>query len=183
MTSVLKCESHLDRYARPASVMRLTFGIDPGLSGAVAVLADGEFRDVFDMPTVGRGAKGRQTVNAVSLAAALREHVSAEPGASVLAVLEEVSAMPGQGVTSMFRFGQSVGAVEGVLAALRMPLVRVRPQEWKKHAGLSGTAKDVARGLAIDLYPAAPLYRVRDGGRADALLLARWAWQTEQGGK
>lgn len=162
--------------------MRLTFGIDPGLSGAIAVLADGQFCDVFDMPTVGRGAAARQVVNAASLAAAIREHLAAHPGAAVLAVLEDVHAMPGQGVSSMFRFGQSLGAVEGVLAALRVPLCRVQPQTWKKHARLIGSEKDAARGKASELFPAAPLGRVRDQGRADALLMARWGWQTEQGG-
>lgn len=162
------------------NTMRLTFGVDPGLSGAVAVLADGEFCDVFDIPTVGRGVKGKQTVNCGSLAAAFREHLASHPGASVLVALENVHAMPAQGGSSGFRFGESFGAVQGIVATLRLPLVRVEPTTWKTRFRLKGTEKDAARGKACDLFPAAPLARVRDIGRADALLIALWAYQTEQ---
>lgn len=153
---------------------RLTIGIDPGLTGAIAVLADGRLCDVWDMPTVGRGKAARQTVNAAALAASLRDHLSAHPGADVQAVVEDVAARPGQGVTSMFRFGYACGVVSGVLGALSIPVVPVSPRRWKRAYGLLGAHKDASRGRAVDLYPQAPLARKRDHGRAEAILLARW---------
>lgn len=159
--------------------MRLTLGVDPGLTGAVAVLMDGQYHEVLDMPTVGRGKAGRQSVNAAALSQWLRELLALNPGADVVAVVEEVASRPGQGVASMFRFGQSCGVLAGVLAALRIPVVYVTPQRWKRHHGLLGTDKDAARGKASDLYPDAPLARKRDVGRADAILMARWGWNTE----
>lgn len=148
----------------------ICIGIDPGVTGAVAVLRDGiEPIDVIDMPTVGRGAKGRQTVNAAALADFLR------PYADGVAAIEQVSAMPGQGVSSTFRFGESFGAAQGVLAALRIRTLRPTPQTWKRHHTLIGKDKDAARALAIDLFPDASLARKRDVGRADALLIAAWA--------
>lgn len=158
-------------------MMRLTFGIDPGLSGAIAVLVDGRYRDVADMPTVGRGKAGRQTLNCAELASYLRSWRGQYAGADVCAVVEEVASRPGQGVTSMFRFGHSCGAIEGVLATLGIPVCRVTPQTWKRAYGLLGADKDASRGKAADLFPAAPLGRKRDHGRAEALLLARWGWQ------
>ena len=159
--------------------LRLTIGIDPGLSGAVAILADGEMVDVFDMPTVGRGKAGRQTVNAGDLAARLRAYMRSAVGAHVHAGIELVGAMPGQGVVSMFRFGQAFGAVQGVIAAMGISTEYVTPVTWKRAYGLLGTQKDASRGKASDLYPLAPLSRKRDHGRADALLIARWAWREE----
>ena len=146
-------------------------GIDPGLTGAVALLAGKRALRVWDMPVVteGRG-KG---VCAVLLAATLteaRELSSERPEV----ILERVGARPGQGVTSMFSFGRAAGIAEGVVAALGLPLRRVTPESWKRRARLTGKPKDAARALAIDLFPeiASELARKRDGGRADALLLA-----------
>lgn len=158
---------------------KLTIGIDPGLSGAVAILSDGRFVDVFDMPTAGRGKAARQVVNSSALAAMLREHVSAHTGASVIAAVEAVGAMPKQGLSSTFRFGESCGAVQGVLAALRIPIIRPAPQAWKRSYGLIGADKDASRGIAIERYPEAPLSRKRDHGRAEALLIAAWAYRSE----
>lgn len=163
--------------------MRLTFGIDPGLTGAIAVLRDGLYADVLDMPTVGRGKAGRQTVNAGELAAYLRSWRGQCPGADVSAVVEDVASRPGQGVVSMFRFGASCGAVDGVLAALGIPVHRVSPVAWKRACGLLGSDKDASRGKAADLFPDAPLGRKRDHGRADALLLALWHENTQVHGR
>lgn len=161
--------------------LRLTLGIDPGQTGAVAAIADGRFAAFIDMPTVARAAGG-QHIDEVSLADRLRELLAAHPGASVFAVLEEVGAMPKQGVTSTFRFGESYGVIRGVLGALRIPRMQVRPERWKKYLQLSGKEKDVARTVAIQRHPgAAPqLQRKKDIGRADALLIATWAEITEQ---
>jgi hypothetical protein len=161
--------------------LRVTIGIDPGQTGALAVLADGVFERFIDMPTLPRPAGGLQ-INAATLAAALRGIFSAHPGAHVFAVLEQVGAMPKQGVTSTFRFGESFGVVIGVLGGLGIPHMQVRPDRWKRYLNLAGHEKDVARTVAIQRHPEASghLQRKKDVGRADALLIATWAEITEQ---
>lgn len=158
---------------------RVFIGIDPGLTGAIAVIADGDLCDVIDMPTVGRGKAGRQTVNSAALAGHLRECLSRHSGASVQAVVEDVAARPKQGVSSMFRFGHSCGIVSGVLGAMRIPVEYVSPQRWKRAFGLLGAHKDASRGKAIDMYPSAPLSLKKHHGRAEAILLARWLHDQE----
>lgn len=163
------------------SAFRLTFGIDPGQSGAISVLADGKFERFVDMPTIPRNAGGMHVCGA-QLANALREIMARHPGASMIAVLEAVSAMPKQGVTSVFRFGEGYGCIRGVLGALSIPFILVPPQTWKRYLRLTGCDKDAARTLAIQRVPAASafLHRKKDVGRADALLLALWGEMTEQ---
>lgn len=162
---------------------RILIGIDPGLTGALAVLCDGDSPSLFDMPKMRRRTKGEQ-VNAAELASVLRHVRTTHPGAAFLAVMESVAARPGQGVSSMFAFGQAVGVVRGVVAALGFPMVEVSPQKWKAALNLTCTAKDYARTRALELYPGAcsALARKRDGGRADALLIATWAHRAEVGG-
>ena len=149
--------------------MTYRLGIDPGLSGAIALLRDDlSLVAVFDMPVMTL-RKGKNQVNAAALA-----NIIKRPGYTMTAYLEAVSAMPGQGVSSMFSFGTSYGIVQGVLAALGIPVVLVTPQSWKKWAGLVGKEKDYARTLAQRLYPAAELSRKKDIGRADAILIGRY---------
>lgn len=161
--------------------LRLTLGCDPGQTGAVAVLADGVVDRFIDMPTSPRRAGGMQ-VNGAALADELRETLRQHPGAHVLAVVEQVGAMPKQGSVSGFRFGQSDGVLRGVLGALRIGLIEVPPQMWKRHLRLTGQNKDAARTFAIQRFPEASprLARKKDIGRADALLIALWAETTEQ---
>lgn len=161
--------------------LRLVLGCDPGQSGAIAVLADGEPAGFIDMPTMARKAGGHE-VNAASLAAQLRGVMQQHRGAHVMAVVELVGSMPGQGLASTFRFGQSDGILRGVLAALGIGYITVSPVKWKNHYGLTGQDKDAARTLAIRRFPSAAdqLARKKDGGRADALLLALWSHSTEQ---
>lgn len=166
--------------------LRLILAIDPGQSGAVAALADGEFAGFLDMPTSARKAGG-EIIDPQALGAGMRGLVMQHPGAHRIAVIEQVGAMPGQGGTSMFRFGQSDGMARGVVGCLNIPLIQVSPMKWKKHFGLVGTKenpidKDCARTLAIQRFPAAAhlLQRKKDIGRADAALIALWAHMTEQ---
>lgn len=148
----------------------MRIGIDPGLSGAIAFMQDNfDLVAVHDMPTMAL-SKGKNQVNA----AALVKIINTQSSWSLTAYLEQVSAMPGQGVCSMFSFGTSYGVVQGVLAALNIPVVLVRPQAWKTKAGLKGTDKDMSRTLAQRLYPSAELSRKKDIGRADAILIARF---------
>lgn len=145
-------------------------GIDPGASGALAVVEDGELVELIDMPVmhVKRGSREVREVNANWLGLALAQLQPIDA-----ALLEQVGAMPGQGVSSMFAFGRAVGVVEGVLGALQIPYRKVPPQEWQRAMRVRG-GKDGARERAMRLYPnrAAEFVRKKDDGRADASLIA-----------
>ena len=144
-------------------------GIDPGVSGALAVIEpDGSYWSHFLMPVVQAGSKKR--VNGACVAAFLK-------AAGVTHVyLEQVGAMPGQGVSSMFTFGHSAGVVEGVVTGMGVPMTLITPQAWKKHAGLIGADKDAARSRAIQLYPLVRDLDLKGKGQAiaDAILIARY---------
>ena len=148
-------------------------GIDPGISGAVAIIDDDRVIDVFDMPVLPKASGKGNQVNAAELARQLRPYkLEFDPHVYV----ELVGAMPGQGVTSMFNFGKSAGIVEGVLAALGMSWTYVAPQSWKVRAGLKKREKDYARTRVCQCFPSASGFvaRKRDSGRADAILIARF---------
>ena len=152
---------------------KIILGFDPGQTGAVAAFDGERIEAVIDMPTMTRlHGKGNQ-VDPYTLATALIDLCA---GREATAVLEAVSAMPGQGVTSTFHFGESVGVVLGVLGALQMPIRMVTPAKWKKAAGLLGRDKDAARTMAIQHHPeiADQLTRKKDIGRADAVCIARF---------
>lgn len=147
-------------------------GFDPGITGAIAVIGGGRAM-VYDMP-IAKLKKGKNAVMAAELwklCASL--HFDA-------VYCEQVSAMPGQGVSSAFSFGRSLGVIEGVAASFGKPFHLVTPQRWKKHFGLIGTDKDAARTIASQLFPEAELSRKKDIGRADALLIARYGWEQAQ---
>ncbi|MBK5075160.1 crossover junction endodeoxyribonuclease RuvC [Budviciaceae bacterium CWB-B4] len=143
-------------------------GIDPGCSGAIVVLnKNGGFENYLIMPLIKIGSKSR--VNGAAVASFLREHLINH------AYLEQVGAMPGQGVSSMFTFGHAAGVVEGIIQGLNIPYTLVTPQAWKKSAGLIGTDKDAARSRAIQLYPDLRVLDKKAHGQAiaDAILIAR----------
>jgi len=146
-------------------------GIDPGLTGAIAVLCDRIV--LIDMPTTAKVSGKGNEVNAYELCSIIREWGS--KGETVVYV-EKVTAMTGNGVTSSFSFGDSAGVVRAAVACAGLPVNYVTPQAWKKHFGLINTQKDAARTKAIQLFPSASsdLARKKDGGRADALLIARY---------
>jgi crossover junction endodeoxyribonuclease RuvC len=152
----------------------LVIGIDPGQTGAIAAMWGDKVLAVKDMPVSARLQGKGNAVNTGELASILME--MRVPGKPVLVVLEAVHAMPGQGVSSSFNFGDSVGAVRGVVGALQYPLMMVTPQKWKKRAGLIGKDKDAARTLAINRHPQVAHYlkRKKDGGRADAICIAEF---------
>lgn len=153
--------------------MSFVIGIDPGAAGAVAILEAGKLVQVFDMPVVEVqvGGKAKRRVAPEILASELRLYNVAD----TVAVVEQVGAMPGQGVTSMFAFGQAYGLVLGVLAGLWIPTTTVTPTTWKKALKLNA-GKDGARAKAAQLWPAqaGEFKRVKDDGRAEAALLAYW---------
>ena len=154
--------------------MTAIIGIDPGQTGGMALLVRGQVDSLYDMPVSSRLHGKGQQIDAAELASMLRGAMLENPG--LVAHVEAVSAMPGQGVSSMFRFGESLGIILGVIGALGIPFRWVTPQKWKKAAGLIGKDKDAARTLAIQLHPecADRLTRKKDVGRADALLIARF---------
>lgn len=147
-------------------------GIDPGLSGAIAVLTDDTLQ-IHDMPvmTVDRNGKAKRQVSANELAELLNLYA----GKDCHVYVERVSAMAGQGVTSVFSFGRSFGMIEGILAALKMPVTFVAPATWTRAIGRS-PGKDASRSRAMELFPNYEYFfkRVKDDGRADAALIAHW---------
>jgi crossover junction endodeoxyribonuclease RuvC len=151
-------------------------GIDPGISGAIAIFKDGKLDCVVDMPTleVDSGKTKKRHISAVGLRDILEMYIL-ELYPTTHVVTEKVGAMPGQGVSSMFNFGRSAGIIEGVVAALRMPSTYVTPATWTKGVGRAA-GKDASRMRAMELFPdKADLFkRAKDDGRADAALIAYW---------
>lgn len=153
-------------------------GIDPGASGALVFLDTNTQRlTAHDMPVV-----------EVKRGTGIKRHVSAQLVAELFAelqpdaaYLEQVGAMPGQGVSSMFAFGRAAGVVEGVVAALGVPLTLITPQTWQKAMAVRG-GKDGSRMRAAELFPRqADLFkRVKDDGRADAALIAAYGAKSSQ---
>ena len=126
-------------------------GIDPGLNGAIAVLQDNKVKEIFDVPVMPEGKKNKRQLNSAQLVKLLKDII--HDNEEIVVVVENVSAMPGQGVTSMFNFGQTFGAIKGICAALGLPIFFVRPAKWKKHFDLINSSKDASRTKAIEMYP------------------------------
>ena len=156
----------------------IVVGIDPGLNGAIAVLQDKKVLSITDMPVMADGKKNKRQLNNAQLAEILRKNTS--EGDEISIVVEQVNAMPGQGVTSMFNFGQTFGAIKGVCAALQLPIFFVRPSKWKKHFDLINASKDASRTKAIEMYPALSnqLAKKKDVNKSDAILIARFYYET-----
>ena len=150
----------------------IIFGIDPGVSGAISILRNKDVLDVFEMPTMIDGKKNKRKINGAQVTNIFKERLNGEK--EVVVVVEHVNAMPGQGVTSMFNFGQSFGVIKGICAALNLPIYFVRPAKWKKHFNLIKTNKDASRTKVIEVYPeiSSKLHRKKDSNRADAILIA-----------
>ena len=149
-------------------------GIDPGLSGGIAILDDLKIFDIFDMPIMSEGKKNKNQLNSAQLVNIIKKHIEKKDDTFV--IVEQVSAMPGQGVTSMFNFGQTFGAIKGICAALSLPIFYVRPAKWKKHFELINSSKDASRTKVIERYPSISgrLSRKKDVNKADAILIARY---------
>ena len=153
-------------------------GIDPGLSGAIAVMEDNKVLHLFDIPVMSEGKKNKRQLNSALLVSLLKENIVSHEEVAV--VVEQVNAMPGQGVTSMFNFGQTFGAIKGVCAALDLPIFFVRPSKWKKHFELINSSKDSSRTKAIEMYPklSNQLTKKKDVNKSDAILIARYYSET-----
>jgi len=164
----------------------IIFGIDPGVSGAICSLRKVNEIAIYEMPTMIDGKKNKRQVNGAEVSNIfLKELESLIPKDSwqseVKVVVEHVTAMPGQGVTSMFNFGQSFGVIKGICAAMKLPIYFVRPTKWKKHFNLIKTNKDASRTKVIEIYPniSSQLSRKKDSNKADAILIARYFKDTQ----
>ena len=156
--------------------MNYVIGIDPGISGAIAIFENGQLDTILDMPTlkIASGKTMKSHISAIGLVRILETWTLVSDGQAHI-VIEKVGAMPGQGVTSMFNFGRSAGIIEGVVAALQRPYTYVTPATWTKAVGRAA-GKDASRMRAMELFPSkAELFkRAKDDGRADAALIAYW---------
>tara|TARA_B100000609_G_C17128312_1_gene388756 strand:- start:180 stop:665 length:486 start_codon:yes stop_codon:yes gene_type:complete len=150
------------------------FGIDPGLSGAIAILENKKVLAIFDMPVMAEGKKNKRQLNSAQLVNIIKENTNIKE--DLVVIVEQVNAMPGQGVTSMFNFGQTFGAIKGICAALNLPIFFVRPSKWKKHFDLINSSKDSSRTKVIEMYPSLSnqLSKKKDVNKSDAILIARF---------
>ena len=154
----------------------LIIGIDPGISGAICFFENGEIKDIIDMPVMAEGKKNKRQVNGSQLYNEIVIRIKKFSKKDIFVVVEQVSAMPGQGVTSMFNFGQSFGVIKGICSAMQLPIYFVRPTKWKKHFNLLKTEKDASRSKVIEIFPyiSSQLSRKKDSNKADAILLASY---------
>ena len=155
-------------------------GIDPGLSGGIAILDDLKIFDVFDMPIMSEGKKNKNQLNSAQLVNIIKKHIL--PNGETFVIVEQVSAMPGQGVTSMFNFGQSFGVLKGIFSAMQIPMDFISPVKWKKYYNLINTQKDSSRTKAIEFFPyiSSKLSRKKDANKADAILIASFYYQNQK---
>ncbi len=152
----------------------IVFGIDPGVSGAISVFENKKIITFFDMPTMIEGKKNKRQVNAAQLAHEIKSRITDREATSV--IIEQVSAMPGQGVTSMFNFGQSFGVIKGICSALGISIYFIRPVKWKKHFNLIGSEKDASRTKVIEMFPdlSPQLNKKKDSNKSDAILIGKY---------
>ena len=155
-------------------------GIDPGISGAICFFEDGKIVDVIEMPSMSEGKKNKRQVNGNQLCNEIKSCISEINYEKVCVVVEHVTAMPGQGVTSMFNFGQSFGLIKGMCSAMQLPIHFVRPAKWKKYFNLINTSKDASRSRAIEIFPkiSNQLKRKKDSNKADAILISSFFYET-----
>ena len=128
-------------------------GIDPGISGAICFMKDGKIIDVIEMPSMAEGKKNKKQVNSSQIFNEISLRIKSLNKNDIKVVIEHVSAMPGQGVTSMFNFGQSFGVLKGICSAMNLSMYFVRPAKWKKYFNIINTEKDASRTKAIEIFP------------------------------
>ena len=155
-------------------------GIDPGISGSICFFEDGKIVDVIEMPTMTEGKKNKRQVNGSQIYNEILKRINKLPKKNIRVIVEQVSAMPGQGVTSMFNFGQSFGILKGICSAMQLPIYFVRPAKWKKYYNLINSEKDASRTRAIEIFPyfSSQLSKKKDSNKADAILIASFYYET-----
>ena len=159
----------------------LIIGIDPGISGSICFFEDGKILEVIEMPVMTEGKKNKKQVNGAQIYNEFLKRIN-EKDDQIRVVIEQVSAMPGQGVTSMFNFGQSFGILKGICSAMQLPMFFVRPAKWKKYFNLINSQKDASRTRAIEIFPyfSTQLSKKKDSNKADAILIASFYYETHQ---
>ena len=160
----------------------LVIGIDPGISGSICFFEDGKVIDLVEMPSMADGKKNKRQVNGAQIYNEISLRIKNFNKEDIRVVIEQVSAMPGQGVTSMFNFGQSFGVLKGICSAMQLPMYFVRPAKWKKYFNLINSEKDASRTKAIQIFPyiSSELSKKKDANKADAILLASFFFETYQ---
>ena len=158
----------------------LIIGIEPGISGSICFLDNGKILDVIEMPIMTDGKKNKKQVNGSQVYNEISKRIKQFEKNQIRVVIEHVSAMPGQGVTSMFNFGQSFGILKGICTAMQLPMYFVRPAKWKKYFNLLNSEKDASRTRAIEIFPyfSSQLSRKKDSNKADAILIASFYHET-----
>ncbi len=159
----------------------LIIGIDPGISGSICFFKDGRIIEVIEMPVMTEGKKNKKQVNGAQIYNEFLKRINKKED-EIRVVIEQVSAMPGQGVTSMFNFGQSFGILKGICSAMQLPMFFVRPAKWKKYFNLINSQKDASRTRAIEIFPyfSTQLSKKKDSNKADAILIASFYYETHQ---
>ena len=159
----------------------LIIGIDPGISGSICFFEDGKIIEVIEMPVMTEGKKNKKQVNGAQIYNEFLKRTNNKDD-EIRVVIEQVSAMPGQGVTSMFNFGQSYGILKGICSAMQLPMFFVRPAKWKKYFNLINSQKDASRTRAIEIFPyfSTQLSKKKDSNKADAILIASFYHETHQ---
>ena len=160
----------------------LIIGIDPGISGSICFFENGKVIDLIEMPSMADGKKNKKQVNGSQIYNEINSRIKKLNKQEIKVVIEQVSAMPGQGVTSMFNFGQSFGVLKGICSAMELPMYFIRPAKWKKYFNLINTEKDASRTKAIQIFPyiSSQLSKKKDSNKADAILLASFFFETYQ---
>jgi crossover junction endodeoxyribonuclease RuvC len=155
-------------------------GIDPGISGSICFFEEGKIIDVVEMPNMTEGKKNKKQVNGAQIYNEISNRIKNMEKKDIKVIIEQVSAMPGQGVTSMFNFGQSFGILKGICSAMQLPMYFVRPAKWKKYFNLLNSEKDASRTKAIEIFPyfSSQLARKKDSNKADAILIASFYYET-----
>ena len=158
----------------------LIIGIDPGITGSICFFKDGVIEDVVEMPTMNEGKKNKKQVNGSQIFNEISERIKFIDKKDIKVIIEQVSAMPGQGVTSMFNFGQSFGILKGLCSAMQLSTYFVRPAKWKKYYNLINSEKDASRTRAIEIFPyfSSNLSKKKDSNKADAILIASYYYET-----
>jgi len=158
----------------------LIIGIDPGISGSICFFEDGKILDVVEMPTMTDGKKNKRQVNGSQVYNEISKRIKKIDKKDIRVIIEQVSAMPGQGVTSMFNFGQSFGILKGMCSAMQLPMYFIRPAKWKKYFNLINSEKDASRTKAIEIFPyySSNLSKKKDINKADAILIASYYYET-----
>ena len=157
-------------------------GIDPGISGALCFMEHGKIIDVIDMPSMADGKKNKKQVNGSQVFNEISRYIKDKNPNDVKVIIEHVSAMPGQGVTSMFNFGQSFGILKGICSAMNLPMYFVRPAKWKKYFNLLNSEKDASRTKAIEIFPyfSSQLSKKKDENKANDILIDRFYYETHK---